>query len=285
MDIAISTNISYCVGVQRTLNLVEELIRKNPEKTFYMLGEIVHNEFVIHDLESRGLRIVRSLEAVPERSNVIIQSHGASQAAVEHLRAKKARIIDATCPMVKLIHKKIVRLVQDGYFPVIIGRKGHDEVMGIAGQVQESIIVGSAEEVRPESFDSLSKVGIVIQSTYVRSDALAIVDRIKALVPEVKLEDTICRPTTDRQEEVRRVADEFDCIVIVGSKTSANTRHLYELASGHKACVYLVDDPDQVPRLAIPPESSIFVTSGASTPMFLVERVLSHLQDRDRITA
>ena len=277
MDISVSVNISYCIGVERTLKLVEELLAAHPKRQHYMLGEIVHNEHVINGLKSRGLRVVNEIGGIPEGAHVIIQSHGVSRAVMQELRRKKARVIDATCPMVKAIHKKIQRLEKEGYFPVIIGREGHDEVRGIAGQVERSLIAKSPDEITEDALAGIDKVGVVVQSTFIRAEALAVVDRLRELALEVKFEDTICRPTTERQEEVCRMADEYDCIVIVGSRTSANTRHLYKLASGHKACVYLVDHPDQVDELDIPQGSSVFITSGASTPMYLVEQVISHL--------
>lgn len=277
MDISVSENISYCIGVERTLRLVEELLSESSEAPYYMLGDIVHNEFVINDLKACGLKVVYDIDELPRGARVIIQSHGTSRAVMEKLAQRQADVFDATCPMVKVIHKKIQRLEGEGYFPVIIGKEGHDEVRGIAGQVEKSLIVRTADELKPEHFAGIERVGVVVQSTFVRSEARAVVARIEALVPEVKFEDTICRPTTERQEEVRRVAEEYDCIVIVGSRTSANTQHLFNLASGRKADVYLVDDPGQLPRLKIHPDSSVFITSGASTPMYMVERVLSYL--------
>ncbi len=280
MDITVSDNISYCVGVERTLQLVEKLIQENPDQTYYMLGEIVHNEFVINDLQSRGLKIVHDLNEIPEGARVIIQSHGVAESVYEQLQKISARVIDATCPMVRAIHKKIIRLDRDGYFPVIIGKDGHDEVRGIAGQVRRSLIIGKPDEVRPGLFSGQDKLGIVVQSTFVRSEALSIVTRIRELVRDIRFEDTICRPTTERQEEIRKVRDEYDYIVIVGSRTSANTNHLYKLAQGKKAKVFLVDDPDQIPRLSIPLEASVFVTSGASTPLDQVETVIRYLYSR-----
>jgi 4-hydroxy-3-methylbut-2-enyl diphosphate reductase len=280
MDITVSENISYCVGVERTLQLVERLLQENPDQTYFMLGEIVHNEFVINDLKSRGLKIVHNIKELPEGARVIIQSHGVAKSVYEQLEKINARIIDATCSMVKAIHKKIIRLARDGYFPVIIGKNGHDEVRGIAGQVRRSLIVGNPDEVQPELFSGLDKLGIVVQSTFVRSEALSIVNRIRDLVNDIRFEDTICRPTTERQEEIRKVRDEYDYIVIVGSRTSANTKHLYKLAQGKQAKVFLVDDPDQIPRLSIPLEASVFVTSGASTPLDQVETVIRYLYSR-----
>jgi 4-hydroxy-3-methylbut-2-enyl diphosphate reductase len=280
MHITLSKNISYCFGVERTLTLVKELLQDNPDQIYYMLGEIVHNEYVISDLKARGLRIVHDLDRIEDGSSVIIQSHGAPKKLIDCLRERGLDVIDATCPMVTVIHKKIVRLDLDDYFPVIIGKKGHDEVRGIAGQVDNVLIVRSPEEITPELFTRIDKVGIVVQSTFIRAEAVAIVEKIKGIVPEVKFIDTICRPTSERQEEVENIPDEFDYILIIGSRTSANTRHLFKLASAKEATVYLVDDPETVRELELPPHSHVFVASGASTPLYLIEKVVALLESK-----
>ena len=277
MQITLSQNLSYCVGVQRTLTLVEELLQENPDKSYYMLGEIVHNEHVIKDLRSKGLHFMRDIQQIETYGIVIIQSHGVSQAILDRLKRNNIDYVDATCPMVRVIHKHIKKLEEQGYLPVIIGKKGHDEVKGIAGQVRKALIIGQPEEVNPGLFPEKNKVGVVVQSTFIRADALAILEKIKTLVPDVKFIDTICKPTTERQEEVKSIAGKYDCILIIGSKTSANTNHLYSLAGGKKSSVYLVDDPDSVKDLSIPEDASVFITSGASTPMHLIEKVISIL--------
>jgi 4-hydroxy-3-methylbut-2-enyl diphosphate reductase len=275
--ITLSQNLSYCFGVKRTLTLVEELLEKNPEKTFYMLGEIVHNEHVIDDLKAKGLHVIYNLDQVEDDGTVIIQSHGAPKRVFEILKARNLNYVDATCPMVEVIHTKIRRLEEQGYFPVIIGQNGHDEVRGIAGQVKEALIFGKPDEVTPDLFLGKDKVGVVVQSTFIQSEALAILEKIQDLVPEVKFVNTICRPTTERQSEVKNVAGKYDCIVIIGSKSSANTNHLFKLASGTESCVYLVDEPESVSNLHIPQDATVFIASGASTPMSLIEGVISAL--------
>ena len=280
MHVTLSKNISYCFGVKRTLTLVEELLRDNPDKTYYMLGEIVHNEYVINDLKTRGLRIVHDLDSIESGASIIIQSHGAPKKLVDSLRARGLDVIDATCPMVTVIHKKIVRLDQKGYSPVIIGKKGHDEVRGIAGQVDKALIVRSTAEITPELFKGIDRAGIVVQSTFIRTEAAAIVEKIEGIVREVKFIDTICRPTTERQDEVENIPAEVDYILIIGSQTSANTRHLFKLASGREATVYLVDDPETVRDLEILPDSHVFVASGASTPLYLIERVVALMESK-----
>jgi 4-hydroxy-3-methylbut-2-enyl diphosphate reductase len=280
MKITLSQNLSYCFGVERTLTLVEELLAENPGERYYMLGEIVHNEHVINDLKSKGLHVISGMENIEADGTVIIQSHGTAKQTLKTLKSRKIDFIDATCPMVKKIHREIVKLEASGYFPVIIGKKGHDEVQGIAGQVFDVLIIGSVSDVEREDFAEKKRVGIVVQSTFIHAHALAILEKVRALVPDVKFVDTICRPTTERQAEVESIAGKFDYILIIGSKTSANTRHLYKLADGTRSRVYLVDDPESTRGLTIPSDASVFIASGASTPMHLIEKVVSILSGK-----
>jgi 4-hydroxy-3-methylbut-2-enyl diphosphate reductase len=282
MQITLSQNLSYCVGVERTLDLVEELLIQNPDKSYYMLGEIVHNEHVIKDLKSKGLHFIRDIQQIEGQGIVIIQSHGVSQAIMEELRDNHIDYADATCPMVRVIHKHIKNLEERGYFPVIIGKKGHDEVKGIAGQVSHALIIGHPDEVNPDLFHGRKKVGVVVQSTFIRADALAILEKIREVGPQVEFIDTICRPTTERQEEVKGIAGKYDFVLIIGSKTSANTNHLFSLAEGKKSRVHLIDDPDSVKKLPIPEDATVFITSGASTPMHLIEKVISILSSKNK---
>ncbi len=281
MQITLSQNLSYCVGVKRTLTMVEELLKKNPKKAYYMLGEIVHNEHVINDLRNKGLHIIGNSARIDSQGTVIIQSHGVPLSTLKNLEKRKIDYIDATCPMVRVIHREIIKLENEGYFPVIIGKKGHDEAKGIAGQVNKALIIGRPEEVRRDLFSGIKKVGVVVQSTFIRTKALAILEALESLGLEVKFVDTICRPTTDRQEEMKSVAGKYDYILIIGSKTSANTIHLFTLASGTKSCVYLVDDPERVEGFPIPGDATVFIASGASTPMYLIERVVSILTRKE----
>lgn len=280
MQIALSGNLSYCFGVRKTLTLVEDLLLRNPNRTYYMFGEIVHNELVIRDLRAKGLRTIRDMEGIGPTGSVIIPSHGAPLQVFEKLRARGISVIDATCPMVRLIHEKARRFEAEGCVPVIIGDPRHDEVRGIAGHVGRAIVVRTPADVLPAAFAGVLRAGVIVQSTFVRREALAVLEAVQRIVDEVRFEDTICLPTAERQEEVRREADHYDFLLVVGSRTSANTRHLFDLAGGKRACVHLVSDPEQVACLAVPAEASVFVASGASTPMSAIERVVELLEQR-----
>ncbi len=278
MRVVLSANLSYCFGVRKTIALVEDLLARHPERAFYMYGEIVHNETVIAGLRAKGLRMIRSLDETDPGGSVVIPSHGAALHVFEELRERKIDVIDATCPMVRVIQAKARRLEEEGCLPVIIGDPLHDEVRGIAGHVTRAVVLRTPADATAERFAGVTRAGVVVQSTFIQSEAEAIVEALRRVVPEVRFENTICRPTLDRQEEVRSVAGLFDTILVVGSWRSANTRHLFDLAGGGKARVHLVDDPEKVPGLPIPPEASVFITSGASTPISAIERVVELLE-------
>jgi len=284
MNIIFSSHLSYCPGVKRTLRLIEKLLQGHPGKIYYMLGELIHNEHVIGDLKARGLRMIHGVKEIREPGSIIIQSHGAPRKLYETLQVRSIPYIDATCPMVKVIHEKIRKLESDGYFPIVIGKDGHEEVKGIVGQVNRAEVIGTEEEVTAARLSGISRAGIVVQSTFIRSEAERIVSRIGQFIPEVAFVDTICEPTVSRQEEIKRVANEYDCILIIGSKSSANTNHLFQMASQGKSCAYLIDDPETVFGLPIRAETTVFIASGASTPDYLIDAVVSNLKRMESLT-
>jgi 4-hydroxy-3-methylbut-2-enyl diphosphate reductase len=186
--------------------------------------------------------------------------------------------IDATCPMVKLIHEKIRDVERLGRMPVVIGHEGHEEVQGIVGQVRKAIVVGTPEEATGPLFKDVTQAGIVVQSTFISEEARRIHQRIREFVPDVDFHDTICRPTKIRQKEVEEHALTADDVIVIGSKGSANTMHLYRIARKKNPRTYLVDSPDAVDGLEIPADANVFIASGASTPEELIFDVVRRLE-------
>jgi len=279
--IILSETLSYCIGVRKTLELTDRLLAGRPERTYYMLGEIVHNEHVVEGLRAKGLRIVQSLDEVPPGGVVILQSHGSARRRYEELTARGLEYVDATCPMVRIIHDRIREVEAQGRVPVVIGQAGHEEVRGIVGQVARAIVVKSPEEVTSELFEGVRQAGIVAQSTFVEEEARRIVERVRALVPDVVVHDTICQPTKTRQREVERHTRKADRVIVIGSRHSANTRHLYNIARAINPGTFLIDRPESVEEIVLPPEATVFIASGASTPMELIAEVVRRLEARD----
>jgi 4-hydroxy-3-methylbut-2-enyl diphosphate reductase len=281
LKIILSNTLSYCFGVKKTLGIVEELLRQNDGKKYYMLGEIVHNEHVIDNLRSRGLKVISSLDEIEAGGIVILQSHGAPLSLYDELEHRGIGFIDATCPMVSNIHQRIRQVEKQGYVPVIIGKEGHDEVRGIQGQVKQSLIIKNIGEVTAEKFNGVSRAGIVVQSTFQTVEAIQIVDKIRQFVPDVLFHDTICQPTKMRQREIEEFSKKYDCNVIIGSRKSANTMHLFQIALKNNRCTYLVDDLESARLLKIPANSTVFIASGASTPEELINNVIKILSEKD----
>ncbi|NLH77065.1 MAG: 4-hydroxy-3-methylbut-2-enyl diphosphate reductase [Acidobacteria bacterium] len=282
MKIVLSETLSYCFGVRKTLETTDRLLAGRPGRTYYMLGEIVHNEHVIESLRARGLRVVQSLADVPAGGVVILQSHGSSRRRYRELEERGLEYVDATCPMVGIIHDRVREVEAQGRTPVVIGQFGHDEVRGIVGQVARALVVKSPDEVTPELFAGVVRAGVVAQSTFVEAEARAIVARIRELVPDVVYHDTICRPTKVRQREVETHTRTADVVIVIGSRHSANTRHLYDIARAINPRTWLIDRPESVEDIAVPDGATVFVASGASTPMELIDEVVARLQARSR---
>ena len=280
MKIVLSETLSYCIGVRKTIDLTNRLLAERPDRTYFMLGEIVHNERVIEALKSKGLRFVDSLDQVPPDGVVILQSHGSSLLRYRELKEKGLEYVDATCPMVRIIHDEIRQVEAGGYVPVVIGHADHEEVRGIIGQVGRAIVVKAPEEVTPKLFGDVSRAGVVVQSTFIEEDALAVLARIREVVPDVVYHDTICRPTKNRQEEVEFHTRTADCVVVIGSCRSANTAHLYDIARRINPCTYLIDKPEAVEGVEIPAGATVFIASGASTPEDLITEVVRRLEAR-----
>lgn len=280
MKIVLSETLSYCFGVRKTLETTARLLADRPDRTYCMLGDIVHNEHVIEGLKAKGLRVVQALDEVPPGGVVILQSHGSARDRYRELERRGLEYIDATCPMVKIIHERIRAVEREGRTPVVIGQAGHEEVRGIVGQVARAIVVKSPDEVEPELFAGVRRAGIVAQSTFVEAEARRIVERVRALVPDTVFHDTICRPTKTRQREVEAHTPGADWVVVIGSRYSANTRHLFNIARALNPRTHLIDRPEGVDDIAIPADATVFIASGASTPGELIDEVVRRLEAR-----
>lgn len=280
MKIVLSETLSYCFGVRKTLEMTDRLLADRPDRTYVMLGEIVHNEHVVEALKAKGLRIVQTLADVPPGGVVILQSHGSTRKRYRELEERGLEYVDATCPMVRIIHDRIREVEAQGRTPVVIGQFGHEEVRGIVGQVARALVVKSPDEVTPELFEGVLSAGVVAQSTFVEAEARSIVARIRALVPDVVYHDTICQPTKTRQREVETHTRKADCVIVIGSRHSANTMHLYNIARAINPRTHLIDRPESVEDIAIPADATVFVASGASTPMELIVEVVRRLESR-----
>jgi 4-hydroxy-3-methylbut-2-en-1-yl diphosphate reductase len=273
----VSPYAGFCGGVNRTIKIIESLKVERPRTRIYLLGKVVHNEIVLARLKRRGFRTIDDYRQAKD-GLLVIQSHGIPAALQDEIRASGIEFVDTTCPMVKDIHAKARKLARDGYRVVVIGDRRHEEVRGIAGQVKNALIVGAPAEVDPAEFKTIPRAGIVVQSTFIRNRADLIQRKIRRLVPDIRFENTICKPTADRQRDARVRASRYGCVIVIGSATSANTRNLMSIVSARNAKTILIHRPEDVDAIRLGSCRSIYVLSGASTPMDIIRKTVLRLR-------
>ncbi len=258
----------FCFGVAITVKKAEEAIASRSDVT--TLGHVVHNPQMVASLAERGLKNADSIDDV-EGGALFVRAHGLPMDVFEKAREKKLEVIDATCPMVTKIHVQAEKLRADGYKIVVVGDPNHPEVKGTLSHVPGAWCIETVEDVA--KLPRGSKVGSVVQSTYSRERYGDIVRALSAKYYEVRAVNTICTDTNNRQSEALRLAGEVDMMVVVGGKTSANTKHLAELSEVQGARAYHIEGPDELESGWFDGVKVAGLMSGASTPGWLVDDV------------
>jgi 4-hydroxy-3-methylbut-2-enyl diphosphate reductase len=263
----------FCFGVAITVKKAEEAIeREGSEVT--TLGHVVHNPQMVATLEAKGLRNAHSVDEI-ERGTMFVRAHGLPVETFEKARAKGLTIIDATCPMVTKIHVQAQKLRDEGYKIVVVGDPAHPEVKGTLSHVPGAWCITSADDI--DALPRASRVGVVVQSTWNGKGFADIVRRLSEKYYEVRAVNTICTDTKNRQSEVDDLSREVDVMVVVGGKTSANTRHLAELAAMNGARAYHIEGPDELAPEWFAGVGVAGLMSGASTPGWLVDQVADRM--------
>ncbi len=267
----------FCFGVAITVKKAEEAIESRSDVT--TLGHVVHNPQMVQSLEQRGLRNAHSVDEV-DGGALFVRAHGLPVDVFEKASQKGLEVIDATCPMVTKIHVQAERLKADGYKIIVVGDPKHPEVKGTLSHVPGAWCIETVEDI--EKLPRSSRVGVVVQSTYSRERFSEIVKALSEKYYEVRAVNTICTDTNNRQTEALRLAGEVEVMVVVGGKTSANTKHLAELAETHGAHSYHIEGPDELRAEWFDGITVAGLMSGASTPGWLVDRVEQRMEELTR---
>lgn len=275
MKINVAKSAGFCFGVKRALRIASEAA-KSKEKV-YMLGDIVHNEDVASDIRKAGIKTIKFLSNGKGKT-LIIRAHGTASKIAKKALLRGFKIIDATCPMVKEIHKIAKDSERKGYQIIIIGDKKHDEVKGIAGQLQNpAIVIDKAITIPKVKLNKIKKVAVVTQSTQNLESVLKIIEVLKKNVKELKFFNTICRPTRIKQEEIRIMPLKNDVMVIIGSKTSANTRRLYQISKSLNKNSFWVQSKNNIKTSWFKNAKCVGITSGASTPNLTTQTIIEYI--------
>ncbi|MFA5276218.1 MAG: 4-hydroxy-3-methylbut-2-enyl diphosphate reductase [Candidatus Omnitrophota bacterium] len=277
MKVNLAESAGFCFGVQRALNIA--LRQAESENNIFMLGDVVHNENVIKQIRKAGIKKIRRL-APGRGKTLLIRAHGASLATLKKVKNLGYNIIDATCPMVKEIHRIAQDAENKGFTVIIIGDKKHDEVQGIAGQLKKkAIIIDKINKIHVSAVKKIKKAAVVVQSTQNIEKVLRILKQLKNYVPKLKFYNTICQPTRIKQEEIKCLPLENDAMVIIGSKKSANTRRLYEISKSLNKRTFWVNSNKELRPGYFKGLESVGVTAGASTPKESIRKITEYLSN------
>ncbi|HEX2025748.1 MAG TPA: 4-hydroxy-3-methylbut-2-enyl diphosphate reductase [Actinomycetota bacterium] len=272
----------YCAGVDRAVDIVERALRISGPPV-YVRKQIVHNIHVVRDLERKGAVFVEEEDQVPEGSTVVLSAHGVAPEVYENSAARRLRVIDATCPLVTKVHLEARRFARDGSTILLIGHEGHEEVIGTSGEAPDHIrLVGDVEEARTVDVPDPSNVSYLSQTTLSVDETNEIIDVLRRRFPDIQgpPRDDICYATQNRQDAIKEVARRSDVVLVIGSDNSSNSNRLVEVSRTLGTPAYLVDDETEIDEAWIEGAETIGVTSGASAPEWLVDRVVGWLRDR-----
>ena len=270
----------FCAGVRRAVDAVEAALRNFPPPV-YCFNEIVHNRRIVDDLAGRGVVFVRDVADVPEGAVLLFSAHGVTPAVRAAAGRRGLTVVDATCPFVTKVHSEVKRFAARGYGIVLIGKRGHDEVVGVAGEASEHVtVVESVDDACRLAVPDPSRVAVVTQTTLSVDETEAVMRVLRERFPalEIPAGSDICYATTNRQEAVRRVAAVTDRILVLGAHNSSNTNRLVEVARRAGTPADLVCDLDELAAVPLDEVRAVGVTAGASTPQPFVDRVLERLR-------
>lgn len=285
LKILLAAPRGFCAGVDRAVQIVELALEKYGAP-IYVRHEIVHNKYVVDSLKEKGAIFVEELDEIPDtEAPVIFSAHGVAKIVPEEASRRNFFYLDATCPLVSKVHIEAERLFEQDAEIILIGHAGHPEVIGTMGQLPEGAVslvetVTDAENFTPINPDKLS---YITQTTLSVDDTLEIVDVLRGRFPQIQCpkKEDICYATTNRQEAVKEIAQECDCLLVVGAPNSSNSMRLVEVGerSGAKVA-FLVQNANDIPWDKIQGFSTIGITAGASAPEILVDEIISSFKER-----
>ncbi|WP_298832524.1 4-hydroxy-3-methylbut-2-enyl diphosphate reductase [uncultured Piscinibacter sp.] len=271
----------FCAGVDRAIEIVERALKKFGAP-IYVRHEIVHNTYVVNDLRAKGAIFIEDLAEVPPGATLVFSAHGVSQ-AVRHEAARRGfSVFDATCPLVTKVHVEVAKLHKEGYDFIMIGHKGHPEVEGTMGQLDDGIfLVEEVQDVERLNLPQTERLAVVTQTTLSVDDAAEILAAVKRRFPKVRepKRQDICYATQNRQDAVKVLAPQVDVVIVVGSPTSSNSNRLQELAQRLGTPAYMVDQPKDLQAHWLEGRRRVGLTAGASAPDILVEQVVERLRE------
>lgn len=287
-NIKLAKFAGFCYGVKRAVDTVIKLKQKNPDKDVYILGELIHNAYVISELQKLGIITISTIAELPSNASgfCVIRSHGAAPEVFKELQKTNLEVIDLTCPDVKKVQQKAIELAKSGYYVIIVGKAEHPEVEAIYANAKlhsdNVAVVNSKEQIKKikDALKQHKKIGVVVQTTQRITTLNEIMEELTPLAKELLIYNTICQSTSMRQQEAVELSKGSDLMIVAGSKNSANTTHLAEILKNIVQTIHIenVNELDSYKNL-IKKADTIGITAGASTPQIIIDNVIKYIKE------
>ena len=290
LKIYLASPRGFCAGVKRAIEIVEKSLNKYG-KPVYVRHEIVHNKQVVNDLREKGAIFIEELSDIKDNTRpVIFSAHGVPKSVPKEAKEKKLSFVDATCPLVSKVHRESEQLYKNGYDIILIGHNNHPEVIGTMGQLPDGSIklIETADDVDLLKVENFSKpLAYITQTTLSVDDTAEIIDKLKRKFPNIKqpIKEDICYATTNRQKAVKEIAPKCDMFFVIGSRNSSNSVRLVEVAkkAGCKKSL-LMHSEQKIPMDELMNSETVGISSGASAPDHLIQKLLEHLKKEREIS-
>jgi len=285
INILLANPRGFCAGVDRAIQIVEEALSQYG-KPIYVRHEVVHNQYVINDLKTKGAIFIEDLKDVPKGAHVIFSAHGISKAIREEAESRELIPIDATCPLVTKVHVEVNKMLNQGMDIIMIGHQGHPEVEGTLGQIEKHhtnrkmFLIETIEDIKYLTVDHPDNMAYVTQTTLSIDDTKAMIEALKTKYPNIQgpKSDDICYATQNRQDAVKEISSLCDLIIIVGSHNSSNSNRLKELALREGVEAYLIDHEDALQLSWLLNKKNIGISAGASAPEISVINIINKIE-------
>lgn len=276
MKVTVAPGSGFCFGVKRALKLAFEAARRG-DGPIATLGPIIHNPQVVTKLEEEGLSVVDSLEKIAG-GTLIVRSHGLPKDVLDEAKARGITIVDATCPFVKQTQDAAAHLERSGYTVVIVGEEDHPEVLSVTGNLKRPAIVVDGPRGLTD-LERSEKTGVVCQTTQPLEHLRAVTEELLSRTRELKVFNTICEATLERQTSALELAARVDVMLVVGGKNSANTRRLWELCREAGCDAYHIETADELEPAWFEGKKEVGITGGASTPHWIIDEVVQAVEE------
>src|SRR6056297_1139893 len=279
MKIITAQKIGFCFGVRRSIDMAKESLDREKERPVFLLGNIVHNEEVIQHIEDHGGKFISSLEEAEPNSLVITKAHGVSQTTLQQAQEKGIEIQDTTCPIVQTAQKRAQSLKDEGYKVIIIGEKDHPEPQVIQEYAGKNSLITEEEGDLKNMDKANTAIGVVAQTTKKRDKVEKLIQILQEEGQKVKWEDTICNEVSDRQKELKQILKQTQGVIVIGSRTSANTTRLAEIVKDSGQKLWWINSVPELPAEEIKTYETIGVVSGTSAPDWEVQKIIDFLKE------